>query len=155
MPLGAALVGDPTPATRPTLSAVPRSWPVLVALGLVTLLLLTMVAADLFVAGSVAERTAGRTRRMDGAAARAGRPSGPSVCRAGGRIGATGYYDRRIDRPVGANQSRGSASTSGRDSASASPGDRGGCGDWAAHPRARDHHRWSSASSAQAAEELG
>src|SRR6266849_4234486 len=58
MPLGAALVGDPTPATRPTLSAVPRSWPVLVALGLVTLLLLTMVAADLFVAGSVAERTA-------------------------------------------------------------------------------------------------
>src|SRR5712692_3863484 len=58
MPLGAASVGDPTPATRPTLSAVPRSWPVLVALGLVTLLLLTMVAADLFVAGSVAERTA-------------------------------------------------------------------------------------------------
>src|SRR5260370_15111907 len=58
MPLGAALVGDPTPATRPTLSAVPRSWPLLVALGLVTLLLLTMVAADLFVAGSLAERTA-------------------------------------------------------------------------------------------------
>lgn len=42
----------------PPLSAVPRSWPVLVALGLVTLLLLSMVAADLFVAGSVAERTA-------------------------------------------------------------------------------------------------
>ena len=49
--------GRRTPASAP-LSAVPRSWPVLVALGLVTLLLLSMVAADLFVAGSVAERTA-------------------------------------------------------------------------------------------------
>lgn len=47
-------MGNPSPA----LKAVPRSWPVLVALGLVTLLLLTMVAADLFVAGNVAERTA-------------------------------------------------------------------------------------------------
>jgi len=40
------------------LKAVPRSWPVLVALGLVTLLLLAMIGADLIVAGNVAERTA-------------------------------------------------------------------------------------------------
>lgn len=39
------------------LKAVPHSWPVLGALGMVTLLLLTMVAADLFVASSVATRT--------------------------------------------------------------------------------------------------
>lgn len=42
----------------PQLKAVPRSWPVLVALGLVTLLLLAMIGADLIVAGNVAERTA-------------------------------------------------------------------------------------------------
>src|SRR5215813_8935404 len=40
------------------LKTVPRRWPVLVALGLVTLLLLAMIGADLIVAGNVAERTA-------------------------------------------------------------------------------------------------
>lgn len=46
------------PSSSPLKKAVPRSWPVLLALGLITLLLLTMMGADLFVAGNVAERTA-------------------------------------------------------------------------------------------------
>lgn len=45
-------------ASSTELKAVPRSWPVILALGLVTLLSLAMIGADLVVAGNVAERTA-------------------------------------------------------------------------------------------------
>src|SRR5215470_3448304 len=55
---GNGLAAESPIAPSPQLKAVPRSWPVLVALGLVTLLLLTMIGGDLFVAGNVANRTA-------------------------------------------------------------------------------------------------
>jgi signal transduction histidine kinase len=50
-------VGPEIKATPP-LEPVPRSWPVLVALGLVTLLLLSILVANLLIAGNVANRTA-------------------------------------------------------------------------------------------------
>jgi len=55
---GNGLAAESAIAPSLQLKAVPRSWPVLVALGLVTLLLLAMIGADLIVAGNVAERTA-------------------------------------------------------------------------------------------------